>query len=87
MPDNFDPYQPGLNSPASDGFAITPHDSNQLARTTRYIYVGGAGAVALVTKAGTTLTFAAVPVGTVLPVRASIVKATGTTATNLIGLD
>lgn len=68
------------------GFAITPHDTNALTASTRAIYVGGAGNIVLVTSGGDTLTLMAVPVGTVLPIEAKVVKATSTTATNLVGL-
>lgn len=85
--DAFSNQNPGLSAPASDGFAITPNDGADLARVPRAIFVGGAGAVALVTKRGTTLTFSGLTAGTILPVRANRVLATGTTATLLIGLD
>jgi len=48
------------------------------------IYVGGTGAVAVVTEAGTTVTFSGVPAGTVLPIRTQKVLA-ATTATLLVG--
>lgn len=76
----------GLHDPFVDGLAITTSDTLDLTYVTRGIYVGGAGDVTLITQGGTTLTFKAVPVGTVLNVRATRVKATLTTATNLIGL-
>lgn len=66
--------------------AVTPSDSADLANVTRAIYVGGAGAIAVVSPTGQTVTFSAVPVGTLLPIRAARVKATGTTATNLVAL-
>lgn len=72
------------NGLASDAFAITPHDTT--VQRAKSIYVGGAGAVAVKTEDGTTLTFAAVPVGTILPIRTTLVLSTGTTATLLIGL-
>lgn len=50
------------------------------------IYVGGTGNVKITTESGNVVTFSAVPVGVVLPIRTSLVWATGTTATNLIGL-
>lgn len=50
------------------------------------IYVGGAGNLKVTTESGNVVTFSAVPVGTVLPIRTSLVWATGTTATNLVGL-
>lgn len=73
-------------APYMDGAAVTPSDSADLTYITRGVYVGGAGAVALITPAGTTITFAAVPVGTILPVKAARIKSTGTTATNLVAL-
>ena len=50
------------------------------------LYIGGAGNVAVVTEAGNTVTFTAVPVGTQLDIRVRQVLATGTTATNIVGL-
>jgi hypothetical protein len=42
--------------------------------------------VKLTTINGDTVTFTALPVGTLLPIRAKLVFSTGTTATNLLGL-
>lgn len=64
--------------------AITPSDSTDLTYVTKSIYVGGAGAIAIIGPDGDTVTFAAVPVGTLLRIQAARVKSTGTTATNLI---
>lgn len=64
--------------------AITPNDSVDLTCVTRSIYVGGAGAIAVIGPEGDTVTFAAVPVGTQLRIQAARVKSTGTTATNLV---
>lgn len=50
------------------------------------LYIGGAGDVAVVTEAGNTVTFTAVPVGTQLDIRVRQVLATGTTATNIVGM-
>ena len=47
------------------------------------LYVGGAGNLAVVTEAGNTVTFTAVPVGTQLEIR---VKQVLTTATNIVGM-
>lgn len=86
MADRFVNFTPELDAPASHAFAITPHNTNPLAVSTRGIYVGGAGDVSLTTVEGNDVTFMGCLIGTVLPVRAKIVKSTGTTATNLIGL-
>lgn len=74
-----------LNSIYRSGFAITPADGADLAIQAKAIYVGGTGALKVDTVDGSTLTFAAVPVG-FFPVRVRRVYATGTTATNLIGV-
>jgi hypothetical protein len=87
MADNFASYQAGLTSPAANGVAIVPDDANDLPTSTRGIYVGTTGDVVAI-LVGDTLatTYTAVPGGSVLPIRAKRVKATGTTATNLVGL-
>jgi len=75
---NFDGY--------SRAVAITPSDATNFTEGACHaIYVGGAGAVVAVVN-GTAITFAAVPVGTVLQLRATRVNATGTAATNLVAL-
>jgi hypothetical protein len=66
-----------------DAEAITKSDTANNAYSG--IYVGGTGAVAVVTEGGTTVTFSAVPVGTVLPIRTQKVL-DATTATLLVGL-
>jgi hypothetical protein len=70
-----------------DAVAITPSDTaEQGPPILSGVYVGGAGDVTLITELGTTTTFKAVPVGATLFCRTRLVKATGTTATNLVGL-
>lgn len=65
-----------------DAVAITPSATESNAFSG--IYVGGAGNVSVVTESGTTVTFTAPPVGTIIPIRTSKVLAT-TTATLLVG--
>ena len=50
------------------------------------IYVGGTGNVKVTTENGDVVTFSAVPVGTIIPIRTSLIWATGTTATLIVGL-
>ena len=54
--------------PACDGFAVTPHDTTNFNSIARALYIGATGNVVLITPAGTTLTFVAVPAGFILPV-------------------
>ena len=85
--DEYGSYQGGLSSPASEAFAITPHNTNELAKTTRGIYVGTGGDLSVVLRnGGAAVTFSDVPSGVILPVRATKVMATGTTASGLVGL-
>lgn len=84
--DLFSTFTSSLDSPAAFAAAVSPNDNTDLTTATRAIYVGGAGAVKVDTVGGSTVTFAAVPVGTVLAVRATRVYTTGTTATNLIAM-
>ena len=50
------------------------------------LYVGGAGDVAVVTAAGSEVTFSAVPAGSFMPIQVSQVKDTGTTATLMVAM-
>jgi hypothetical protein len=86
MLDRYEGAAAGGNSPAYAGFSITPNDSTDLAEVTRALYIGGSGAVRVVMASGQTVTFAVVAASMVLPIRVRRVLATGTTATNLVGL-
>ena len=70
---------------AEDGFAIAPNDGADLEIETRQIVVGGAGTVTATLKSGRDVAFTCVA-GQTLQIRATRVKATGTTATALVGL-
>lgn len=86
MADEFEARRAGLESPASRGAAITPDDAADLPTVARFLYLGTGGTVVLDTVGGDTLTFANVPDGGMLPVRTRRVRATGTTATGILGL-
>ena len=67
--------------------AVTPSDTATL--NCRAVYVGGAGNVTVKTTASATaVTFAAPPVGSILPIMidGGSIMATGTTATLLVAL-
>lgn len=66
--------------------AVTPSDTVPLADfPTQALYVGGAGDVSVVVPPNAqVVNYPAVPAGATLPVRATHVRATGTTATNII---
>ncbi len=79
-------------------FAITPitsaNSSNQFARTTSAIYIGGGVSGKGSIKVGTiginglanTSIFTSLNVGQIYPIKANYVLSANTTATNLIGL-
>jgi hypothetical protein len=86
MADNYAGRAGGLGAPARGGFAVTPSDTVDLPRETRALYVGVSGDLSLVTADGSPVTLGGIPGGSLLPVRATRVKATGTTADQLVGL-
>lgn len=63
---------------------VTPSDT--VIQRFRRVYVGTTGNLSLDVENGGTVTFVAVQAGTVLPVRTVRVRATGTTASNIVGL-
>lgn len=74
-------------TPASRCVSITPDDAFDLATPTKAIYVGDAGDITLTALNDTSeVVFRNVGAGTILDIRVKAVKATGTTATSLIGL-
>jgi hypothetical protein len=85
MADAFESYQAGMESPASRWADITPHDTNTLANIPRAIDCAADGTVAIVDGTGSEVTIL-LTAGQPYPVRPSIIKATGTTATGIIAI-
>jgi hypothetical protein len=85
MPDRFSSHNGGLDAPAIHGFAITPHDGNDLAEVTRAVFVSTSGSLVVQMASGSTVTFPTVPGGTLLPIRVSKVLL-ATSASGLVGL-
>jgi len=75
-----------MSTTASHGTPITPSDTADLEYTTRAVWVGAAGSLRVTTYGGDDITLKAVPAGTLMPVGASKVWATGTSAADLVGL-
>jgi hypothetical protein len=78
----MDPATYGANGAA----VITKSDTANLPIAARQVWVGGGGDVKVDTISGDTVTFVAIPAGTLLPVQTKKVYSTGTTATNLVAL-
>lgn len=90
MFDKFDGYADSLHAPSRHVLVLTPSDTADLNDTPKGIYVGTGGDVALVAvdaPAGAAgVVFRNLPSGSLLPVRARRVTATGTTAADLLAL-
>lgn len=85
--DTFQTSSDSLISPAQFCFAINPSDSAELERVTKAIYIGHGGEVTLRALDNVQdVTFRNVPSGAILDVRLSALRATGTTATDIVGL-
>jgi hypothetical protein len=66
---------------------VTPHDSNALADVPKALFVGTGGTLVLRGVNGSSdATWKNVPSGSVLPFRAQYVRATGTTAADIVAL-
>jgi len=85
--DPFSTVIDNLIAPARNCFSITPSDSAVLPFLPKAIYVGTGGNLKVRAVDGTgDVTFANVANGTILDIRITSVRATGTTASNLVGL-
>lgn len=85
MADEWATQSTGISGPARNAAAVTPNDSTDLASSCRALYVGTGGTVSVVMGGGQTVSFTA-PDGSVLPIIASRVNATGTTASGIVAL-
>ena len=86
MQDRYDGYSSSLEGPAAHGFAISPNDAVDVTEVTRALYVGTGGVLSLTLQSGAELVMSGVAAGTLLPLRVRRVKATGTSASDLVGL-
>ena len=87
MADNFSTSVDSVMAPATRAVAVTPHDSNALADVPKALFVGTGGNVTMRgSGGGADAVWKNVPDGTVLPFRAQFVRATGTTAADILAL-
>lgn len=86
MPDTFDTMGDSPELPSRTPFTITPDDVAPLPQVVKGIYVGTGGHVVLRGVGGTAdVVYRNLPDASYVGVRASHVRATGTTATDLVG--
>lgn len=87
MADEFTSTSDSTTSPARNASAVTPHDTNPLANTSKGLFVGGAGNIACrFADDSADVTITGVVAGSILPIRVSHVRDTNTTATNILAL-
>jgi hypothetical protein len=87
MADAFASHADKVSAPATRAVAVVPHDSQALADIPKALFVGSGGAiVARGVGGGGDVTFRGLAAGSVLPFRASHVRATGTTAGDIVAL-
>jgi hypothetical protein len=72
--------------PAEKYNAITPHDTNDLSTPTRGLYVGVSGDVKVISLDGNDVTYTGLMAGIIHAISCTRVYATGTTATNIVGI-
>lgn len=86
MTDRFTGISDTPSAPSLAPFAIQPHDANPLPTVPKGIYVGTGGDVTLRGVQGDAdVVYRNLPDASYIAVRAGFVRATGTTAVNLIG--
>jgi hypothetical protein len=85
--DRFESVSDSLIAPARLAFAIAPNDTANLPQTTKAVYVGTGGDIALRAVGSTEdVVLRNVVAGSVLAIRLQAVRVAGTTASNLVGL-
>lgn len=85
MSDEFEGTAQSVLTPSENAFAVAPHDSTALPAIPKYLYVGNGGDVVIRAKdSASDAVFRNVPTGGYLYVRASHVRATGTTASAIV---
>ena len=87
MPDPFSGTLDGVSAPSTRAAAVAPHDVNPLADVPKALFVGTGGTlVARGSGGGADVTFRNLASGSVLPFRALFVRATGTSAADIVAL-
>jgi hypothetical protein len=86
MTDTFSKHSRSLTSPPEEAASLVPDDAVPLGHVTRAVYVGTGGDLRVRMLKGGVVTLAAVPGGALIPLRVAQIYATGTTASDLVGL-
>lgn len=87
MSDRFELHADQLSAPARGALAVIPHDENALAGIPKALFVGSGGTVVMRgADDGADTSWRNIPSGSIVPFRASHVRETGTTATDILAL-
>lgn len=87
MADYFATSADTVSAPARRALTVTPHDSNALTDIPKALYVGTGGNITMRGVDGTAdQLWKNVPAGALIPFRAQYVRATGTTAADIVAL-
>ena len=87
MTDYFASHGDTPSAPSTRALGITPHDVNALADIPKALFVGTGGSLVMRGVNGTAdQTWKNVPSGSILPFRAQYVRATGTSAADILAL-
>lgn len=84
--DTFISHNQSLDAPARAAAPVAPSDAADLPVLPRALYVGQGGDLAVTMADGQAAVFAGLSAGSLLPVRAARVRATGTTAGAIVAL-
>lgn len=84
--DDYSTLATALSAPVPHAALVAPSDTDELTKVTRGISFGTAGALAVVTAAGESLTIpsGALAAGVIHPLRVKQIKNSGTTAANIV---
>ncbi len=87
MADQFSAHGDAVSAPARLAVAIVPHDANALGDVPKALFVGTGGTIIMRgVGGGADVSFKNIADGSVLPFRAQYVRATGTTAADIVAL-
>ncbi len=87
MTDPFQSSADSVSAPARRAVAVVPHDSNPLGDIPKALFIGSAGNITMRGVDGSAdQLWKNVAAGTVLPFRVQYVRATGTSAADILAL-
>ena len=85
MPDTLNSYSDSPLAPSRSMFTVSPHDTDPLPYLPKALYVGTGGSITLRCIDDTTdVVFRNLPAGAIVRARARFVRATGTTAADIL---